>query len=161
MEISRLDEGNITYQAEQVNLKEKAEEIIERLCEEARKKEVKMELTGEPVTCTVISSILDKVLYNLIDNAIKYNRQQGKVTVNVFKEKEHYGISVTDTGIGISEIHQEHIFERFYRIDKSRSKEIGGTGLGLSIVKHGAVCLGAEILVESIPEQGSTFTLRC
>lgn len=102
---------------------------------------------------------MDEILYNLVDNAIKYNKKGGKVAVSVEKDGRQTRIRVQDTGIGIPPAQQQRIFERFYRVDKSHSKEIGGTGLGLSIVKHGAAYLGAQILVESTPGEGSTFTL--
>ena len=159
IEISRLDEGISIYKEERVDLYEVAGEMLNRLQEEAVKKEIQMELLGESLVFMTIRPILEEVIYNLCDNAIKYNRNQGKVTVRVFCTEKQFGFSVSDTGIGISMVHQDRIFERFYRVDKSRSKEIGGTGLGLSIVKHGAVCLGAKISLDSVPEEGSTFTV--
>ena len=103
--------------------------------------------------------ILDEIIYNLCDNAVKYNCPHGKVTVTVFQDKTQTYLQVADTGIGIPPSDQERIFERFYRVDKSHSKEIGGTGLGLSIVKHGAAYLGAEIKCESTLGEGSVFRI--
>ena len=135
------------------------EECKERLQESADRKEIKIEVEGSPLVFETTKTILEEVVYNLMDNAIKYNREQGNVTVRIFRKEKQFGFSVKDTGIGIPLIHQDRIFERFYRVDKSRSKEIGGTGLGLSIVKHGVSCLGAQISVDSIPDEGSTFTV--
>ena len=98
-------------------------------------------------------------MVNLIDNAIKYNKRNGRVFITVEMEDNKPKFTVRDTGVGIPEEHQPHVFERFYRVDKSRSKETGGTGLGLSIVKHGAQLHGAEITLDSKPDQGTTITL--
>ena len=159
MEISRLDEGVTEYKKEQTDLLDVIEECKERLQESADRKEIKIEVEGSPLVFETTKPILEEVVYNLMDNAIKYNREQGNVTVRIFRKEKQFGFSVKDTGIGIPLIHQDRIFERFYRVDKSRSKEIGGTGLGLSIVKHGVSCLGAQISVDSIPDEGSTFTV--
>ena len=159
MEISRLDEGVTEYKKEQTDLLDVIEECKERLQESADRKEIKIEVEGSPLVFETTKTILEEVVYNLMDNAIKYNREQGNVTVRIFRKEKQFGFSVKDTGIGIPLIHQDRIFERFYRVDKSRSKEIGGTGLGLSIVKHGVSCLGAHISVDSIPDEGSTFTV--
>lgn len=159
MEIARLDEGCMSCRKERIDLYEIADETIRRLQEEADKKELQVELSGNSLIFQTVRSVLEEILYHLLDNAMKYNRQQGRVSLQVFQKEESFGITIQDTGIGISEIHQERIFERFYRVDKSRSKEMGGTGLGLSIVKHGAACIGAKITVESIPGEGSAFTL--
>lgn len=159
IEISRLDEGVTEYKKEQTDLLDVIEECKERLQESADRKEIKIEVEGSPLVFETTKPILEEVVYNLMDNAIKYNREQGNVTVRIFRKEKQFGFSVKDTGIGIPLIHQDRIFERFYRVDKSRSKEIGGTGLGLSIVKHGVSCLGAQISVDSIPDEGSTFTV--
>ena len=133
------------------------EDCKERLQEAADRKEIQVEVIGQSFVFETTKTILEEVVYNLMDNAIKYNKEQGKVTVRIFQKDGEFGFSVKDTGIGIPLIHQDRIFERFYRVDKSRSKEIGGTGLGLSIVKHGVSCLGAKISVDSIQDEGSTF----
>ncbi len=159
MEISRLDEGGMTCQEERIDLYEIAEETIRRLQEAADKKELQVELQGDSLIFQTVRSIVEEILYHLLDNAIKYNHQQGSIFLEVFQKEESFGITVKDTGIGIPAIYQERIFERFYRVDKSRSKEIGGTGLGLSIVKHGAACIGANITVESVQGEGAAFTL--
>ena len=119
-----------------------------------------MALSGEPVFCHGIRQILDEMIYNITENAIKYNRDGGSVSVWVGNTLDGPKISVSDTGIGIPEEHQERIFERFYRVDKSHSKERGGTGLGLSIVKHGAILHGAKVTVNSEPGKGTKIEIR-
>jgi two-component system phosphate regulon sensor histidine kinase PhoR len=99
-------------------------------------------------------------VYNLCDNAIKYNRDGGQVTIDLYQDQEHINLEVRDTGIGISKADQERIFERFYRVDKSRSKQVGGTGLGLSIVKHALQVHGASVQVSSQLGQGTTMTVH-
>lgn len=106
------------------------------------------------------SHIMSEMLYNLCDNAVKYNRDGGRVTVRLWQEGEAAAVSVEDTGIGIPVSEQERVFERFYRVDKSHSRQIGGTGLGLSIVKHAAQFHGAEIEMESEPGRGTRITVR-
>ena len=121
-----------------------------------------MELVLEsfkPVVAQVDETKLSLALSNLVENAIKYNREGGYVHVSLNADHKFFYVKVEDSGIGIPEESIPHIFERFYRVDKSRSREIGGTGLGLSIVKHGVSCLGAQISVDSIPYEGSTFTV--
>ena len=107
-----------------------------------------------------IRQLLSVMLYNLCNNAIKYNRRGGSVSVRIRSDEDGMDLSVSDTGIGIPTEHHERIFERFYRVDKSHSKEIGGTGLGLSIVKHGAKLHNAEIEVNSVVGSGTTITLH-
>lgn len=135
--LSRLDENDVPKQMEDVELYSLAEEIIARLSRTAADKNVSAELLGEPVTITGDRTILSEVMYNLCENAIKYNKNGGKYTVRISHIPMKAVITVTDTGIGIPEEHIDRIFERFYRVDKSRSRKIEGTGLGLSIVKHG------------------------
>lgn len=115
---------------------------------------------GEHAVIYGIPRLLESIVYNLCDNAIKYNRMNGSVSVAVNNEKEVVVLSVSDTGIGIPKEHQERIFERFYRVDKSHSKEIGGTGLGLSIVKHAARLHGAAIELQSVVDGGTTVTVK-
>ena len=106
-----------------------------------------------------IPSILNEIVYNLCDNAVKYNVEKGKVTVSLKKKEKRTVLTVEDTGIGIPREEQERIFERFYRVDKSHSKDIGGTGLGLSIVKHGAAYHNAEITLESEVGKGTKISI--
>lgn len=107
-----------------------------------------------------VPTILDEMVYNLCDNAIKYNRQSGQVIVSIYDIPHRPRVVVQDTGIGISVEHIDRVFERFYRVDKSHSKEIGGTGLGLSIVKHGALFHRAKVQIDSAPGIGTTVTIQ-
>ena len=159
IKISQLDEGSVPYEAETVELSEMVNGILTRLTPAAEKNQITLHTEGTAKLRTV-KPILEEVLYNLCDNAVKYNRKGGKVSVDLRQEKDFIEVSVSDTGIGIPAADQSRVFERFYRVDKSHSKEIGGTGLGLSIVKHGAAYLGASLDLQSSPGEGSTFTLH-
>ena len=158
--LSRLDEGAEDMKWETVELYGFADETVKLLADEAQKAEVSMELRGESSSVCGIRQVLQSMCYNLCDNAVKYNRKGGTVIVDVRKEDGFCVLSVTDSGIGIPKEHQKRIFERFYRVDKSHSKEIGGTGLGLSIVKHGAGLHGAQIELESEAGKGTRVQIR-
>lgn len=158
--LSHLDEGAEDFKRESVDLYALARETIGSLLPAAGASEVKLRLEGEVAMVYGIPQLLQGILYNLCDNAIKYNRPGGQVTVSVKNEARAVCLSVADTGIGIPAEHQERIFERFYRVDKSHSKEIGGTGLGLSIVKHAARLHNAAIELQSEPGSGTTITVR-
>ena len=106
-----------------------------------------------------VAPVVDEMIFNLVDNAIKYNRDNGSVTVSIRRKGKKAALSVTDTGIGIPVEEQTRVFERFYRVDKSHSKQIGGTGLGLSIVKHGAQLHDAGINLKSEPGNGTIVTI--
>ena len=106
-----------------------------------------------------MKSIVDEMVFNLVDNAVKYNKQNGRVTVTVDSSSDGTALTVTDTGIGIPQADVDRVFERFYRVDKSHSKEIGGTGLGLSIVKHGAAFHNAKVSLQSTEGEGTTVRL--
>ena len=125
----------------------------------ARKNDVGLTLSGENCMVSGIGQLLQEMIYNLVENAIKYNRKGGKVSVWTGNTIEGVCVRVTDTGIGIAPADQERIFERFYRVDKSHSKETGGTGLGLSIVKHGAMIHGAKVRVKSELGKGTTMEI--
>ena len=159
IKISQLDEDMLPYEKEPVDLYELSEEIVSRLQERADQKGITMTLSGQPTQVMTVRKIADEVIYNLCDNAIKYNQPQGRVEISVEPGAEQVRLSVRDTGIGISPADQRRVFERFYRVDKSHSRQIGGTGLGLSIVKHGAAYLGVKIELESTPGKGSCFSL--
>ena len=131
-----------------------------RLIPLAEKSSVKMEITGEPVKYYGVRPVLDEMIYNICENAVKYNREGGFVTIWVGTTLQGKKIIVRDTGIGIPKGEYDRIFERFYRIDKSRSKETEGTGLGLSIVKHAAILHDAEICVESEVGIGTKMEIR-
>ena len=159
IKISELDEKDNRLDRESVNLYELAAEVINRLKPAAEKKNISFMLKGGDTETFGVRSIIDEMIYNLCDNAIKYNKNGGSVTVTVNNDGDKAKISVKDTGIGIPKTQQDRIFERFYRVDKSRSKAEGGTGLGLSIVKHGAMYHNANISVESEIEKGTTMTI--
>ena len=149
IKISRLDEGRVEQTTEEVDLFELSREILSRLSVKADDCSVHLELTGESCVIPGVRRLLDEMIYNLVENAIKYNHPGGRVDVWAGRLMDVPEVIVTDTGIGIAPEDQERIFERFYRVDKSRSKETGGTGLGLSIVKHSAELSGAQIRVTS------------
>lgn len=160
IKLSHLDEGADDMKREQTDLFLLADHVVTVLLPEAEKAGVKIGLSGESAVLCGIPQMLDSIVYNLCDNAIKYNRKGGAVSVTVKNEDGFAVLSVVDTGIGIPKEHQERIFERFYRVDKSHSKEIGGTGLGLSIVKHAARLHNAEIDLQSVVNSGTTVTVK-
>ena len=160
IKLSKLDEESVELEKEEVDLYELTREIISRLSPQASQKNIRMEVTGEPVKYFGIRQILDEMIYNVCENAVKYNVENGRVSVWVGNTLDGPKVTVTDTGIGIPEEHHERIFERFYRVDKSHSKERGGTGLGLSIVKHGALLHGAKVTVDSMPGRGTKIEMQ-
>lgn len=159
IKLSKLDEESVELEKQEIDLYEMTREIISRLAPQASQRNIHMEVTGEQVTYFGIRQILDEMIYNVCENAVKYNNENGRVSVWVGNTLEGPKVTVTDTGIGIPEEHHERIFERFYRVDKSHSKERGGTGLGLSIVKHGALLHGAKVSVESTPGRGTRIEM--
>lgn len=159
IKISQLDENCIEYTNEDIDLYRLSDEVLKRLKSEAEKKQVTLSLCGESAIVHGAGKILDEMIFNLCDNALKYNRPGGSVTVQVTNTDGHAVLTVTDTGIGIPAAEQSRVFERFYRVDKARSKSIGGTGLGLSIVKHGAIYHNAEIKLKSTLGQGTCITI--
>ena len=140
-----------------VELHALAQETSLSLSDAAEAKSVSLAVTGQPVTVRSVRRLLSEILYNLCDNAIKYNVPGGRVTVDVAGTAEGAAITVSDTGIGIPAEHQARVFERFYRVDKSHSRASGGTGLGLSIVKHAVQDLGGTIRLDSTPGQGTSI----
>ena len=157
--LSQLDEGS-SYQWQQANLFAIAAEVTGSLEHFAEEKQVRLTLEGSDTMLRGVPELLRGIVYNLTDNAIKYNRPGGSVTVTVSRQKDEAVLTVNDTGIGIPEGEQDRIFERFYRVDKSRSKEVGGTGLGLSIVKHAAFLHKAAIDITSQLGAGTTIQVR-
>lgn len=157
--LSKLDEGGGEVEKEEVDLYALTREVCSRLAHKAEKHSVHVEVSGEPVSIVGIRQVLNEMIYNICENAIKYNKPGGKVDVWVGSTLKGVKVIVTDTGIGIPEDQQERIFERFYRVDKSHSKETGGTGLGLSIVKHGAILHNASIHVDSSLGKGTRMEL--
>ena len=160
IKLSKLDEESVELEKEDVDLYELTREIVSRLSPQAAQKNIRIELSGESVHYHGIRQILDEMVYNVCENAVKYNYENGKVSVWAGNTLNGPKISVSDTGIGIPKEHQERIFERFYRVDKSHSKERGGTGLGLSIVKHGALLHGAKVSVESEEGRGTKISMQ-
>jgi len=132
---------------------------FETLSDAAEMKNVSLEVTGDDGVVSGVRRLLYEIIYNLCDNAIKYNQPGGSVKVLVEQKNGAVCLQVQDTGIGISPEHQDKIFERFYRVDKSHSKQSGGTGLGLSIVKHAVQYHHGRIFVESEPQKGTTISV--
>ena len=159
--LSRLDEGTPNLQREEVDLLELARSVEQRIEPLAKKAGVSLTVAGAPFRVHGVRAVLDEMVYNLCDNAVKYNRPGGTVAVSVSPSPGGKGgeVTVSDTGIGIPAQDQERVFERFYRVDKSHSKEIGGTGLGLSIVKHGAALHDAQVELTSTLGQGTSVKL--
>ena len=159
IDLTKLDSGGVGMQWEDADLHRIAENALESLATEAETAGVTLSLEGESAPLLGIQQYLYSIVYNLCDNAIKYSLPGGVVTVRTDALADSVRLVVSDTGIGIPPEHRDRIFERFYRVDKSRSKEVGGTGLGLSIVKHAARLHRAEVSVKSNPGEGSVFTV--
>ena len=159
IQLSRLDENSTQFQRAPVDLYDLCAQSIEQLSPVAARQSVTLALTGEHAEIMGVEQLLKEMIYNLLDNAIKYNVPGGSVTASVRKSAGRTILSVADTGIGIPYAHQPRVFERFYRVDKSHSKEVGGTGLGLSIVRHAAQYHGARLELKSQPGKGTTITV--
>lgn len=159
IQLSRLDENSTQFQRAPVDLYDLCAQSLERLSPVAARQSVTLALTGEHAEIEGVEQLLKEMIYNLLDNAIKYNVPGGSVTASVRKSAGRTILSVSDTGIGIPYAHQPRVFERFYRVDKSHSKEVGGTGLGLSIVRHAAQYHGARLELKSQPGKGTTITV--
>jgi two-component system phosphate regulon sensor histidine kinase PhoR len=159
IKLSQLDENSVPFERQPVELAELAEKVIRHLEDTAASKSVTFYRTGTPVTIMGVPNILEEMIFNLCDNAVKYNREKGSVTVTTGQNEHGVFLSVADTGIGIPPSQQDRVFERFYRAEKSHSKEIDGTGLGLSIVKHGAAFHRASVSLESTEGIGTTVTI--
>ena len=158
--LSELDSAEKEEDAEQVDILELAEENVERLNPIADSMGVSVTVDGEPCYVTGSRKRLDELVFNLIDNAVRYNKADGSVAVSVKNTETKVIFAVADTGIGIPSEARDRVFERFYRVDKSRSKRDGGTGLGLAIVKRVAMLYGAEIRLESEENVGTTVSVR-
>ena len=157
--LSKLDENAVYASKEMIDLYDVANAVCERLTDEALRRNVRITMSGHHESVLGIRQPLDEMVYNICENAIKYNKDNGKVDVWVGREDGVVTLRVKDTGIGIPDAEQERVFERFYRVDKSHSKETGGTGLGLSIVKHSALLHGAEITLASHVGVGTVITV--
>ena len=158
--LSELDEGaEDTEKAETTDILEVATDVVKSISGVAKKAGITVTAEGDSTLVNGGKSLIFEMIYNLCDNAVKYNRENGSVKVTVGSAGGNAFIRVSDTGIGIAPEHIDRIFERFYRVDKSRSKQSGGTGLGLSIVKHIALSLGGKISAESRPGEGTEITI--
>lgn len=159
IDLSRLEEGGGDMTWEDIDLYTLCDDVLQSLEPVAKRQTVTLRLAGESLRVRGVYQVLREMVYNLCDNAIKYNRSGGSVTVTVARSAGRASVTVADTGIGIPYEDQSRVFERFYRVDKSHSRAIGGTGLGLSIVKHAAALHGAEIKLQSQPEDGTVITV--
>lgn len=158
--LSQLDENVIPIAKEEVNLYSLSKHVIERLESHAVKNDIHLKLDGEAGFVSGVPQILEEMVYNLCDNAIRYNKPGGSVLVHVQGGRNGAVVTVTDNGVGIPQKDVDRVFERFYRVDKSHSRAIGGTGLGLSIVKHGAQYHGGQIHVESKLGKGTSISIE-
>lgn len=159
IKLSQLDDKEIDVKFEDIDLYDMCSAVLSHLEMAASKRGIKLSLGGDHIKIHSAEQIVEEMIFNICDNAIKYNKENGSVTVFVRQYIDGAEVSVADTGIGIEKDDIERIFERFYRVDKSHSKEIGGTGLGLSIVKHGAKFVGGSVSIESEPGNGTTVRL--
>ena len=157
--LSKLDEGGLEMQKEDIDLLALAQSAAESAGDAARDMQVAITCTGDSAKVRCVKALAVSIVQNLVDNAVKYNRANGRVEIHVKDRAQEAVLTVRDTGIGIPEESRDRIFERFYRVDKSHSRAIGGTGLGLSIVKHAARLIGARIELQSALDEGSTFTV--
>lgn len=162
IQLSQLEENDGEILFEEVNLTELASDCVQSLQINAQSRTVDLHLAAPeaPIYIKGNKSLLEELLYNLCDNAIRYNKPQGSVTVTLHPEQGGTALQVADTGIGIPKKYRERIFERFFRVDKSRSKETGGTGLGLAIVKHIAQVHHAPVELDSLEGKGTTITVH-
>ena len=160
IQLSRLDEGTANFSKSPVDLYTLSGQVIESLRPVAQKQDITLTLSGQHAVIEGVEQLLQEMVYNLCDNAIKYNISGGSVTVSVWQNGQTVTLSVVDTGIGIPYADQSRVFERFYRVDKSHSKEVGGTGLGLSIVKHAAQYHGAKLELKSDPGRGTAIAVN-
>ncbi len=158
LQLTQLDEGG-KIGKERVDLTSLVQQVLAGLKEKAEQREISLVLEASELYYTGNPVLLQSIIYNLCDNAIKYNKDKGQVTVSLYQQSNQLVLQVADTGLGIAPADQERIFERFYRADKSRSKQVGGTGLGLSIVKHALQVHSATITVESQLGLGTTMTV--
>ena len=159
IKLSELDCEDLEFDFEQVDLYQMAQGCLDMMDVQAGKQDVTLKLEGEHCTVIANRNLMDELLYNLCSNAVRYNNRGGSVTVTVRPVNGKVMLSIKDTGIGIPEEHQERVFERFYRVDKSRSKQSGGTGLGLAIVKHIVAQHNAEMVLESEPGKGTEIKI--
>lgn len=160
IKISELDENPSQFQKEDVDLYTLSDKVIKNLKPLAQKQNITLNLIGDTAYIKGTEKIVYEMIYNLCDNAIKYNKENGTVDIIINNTDNKVNLTVKDTGIGIPNSEQSRVFERFYRVDKSRSKLVGGTGLGLAIVKHAAACSNAEIILESQEGRGTSIKIE-
>lgn len=158
--ISKLDETSEELPLEEIDLLAMSQDVVKQLMPHAKMKDIELDVSGENVIIKGVHTLIHEMVYNLCDNAIKYNKENGSVSVIVTKNKDEAVLKVKDTGIGIPEDQVDRVFERFYRVDKSHSRASGGTGLGLSIVKHAAIRHNTTIKVKSKVGKGTTISVR-
>ncbi len=159
LKLSQLEESNIEISNEPIDLYSCCQSVVSSLEDIAKKRNITFSLSGDKCTIYGVYRIIDEMIYNLCDNAVKYNKDNGKVNITIRQCVDGVELSVSDSGIGIPKQELNRIFERFYRVNKSHSKEIGGTGLGLSIVKHGAAYHNASLSVDSTLGEGTTIKI--
>lgn len=159
IKLSRMDEGDLKQEFEEVDIAYLCKSVLNELSEKAKLKNINTSFSGDTTFIYGIRPMLYEMIYNLCDNAITYNKENGSISIKLINEENKIKLSVSDTGIGIAPQHHDRIFERFFRVDKSHSKDTGGTGLGLSIVKHSALLHGSEIALESQEGKGTTITI--
>ena len=159
IKLSELDEADHQMEMEKIDLYKLAENCVQMMQVTAEKQGIRLTLQGESAMVMANKGLMDEVFYNLCSNAIRYNKPGGSVTVTVGTKDERPFLSVADTGIGIPKECQERVFERFYRVDKSRSKSTGGTGLGLAIVKHIVAQHNAALHLDSELDEGTTIEI--
>lgn len=159
IKISELDENPSIFEKHEIDLYALSQNVIKSLKPLADKQNISLNLIGDKACVFGTPKIVDEMIYNLCDNAIKYNKPSGKVDIIINTTDTKINLTVRDTGIGIPKSEQSRVFERFYRVDKSHSKQLGGTGLGLAIVKHAAAYTGAEIALESTENKGTSITV--
>ncbi len=160
IQLSQLEEYDFKPIIDSVDLTAVAKSCADALSVEAQKRNITLTIDGESAYVRGTKSLLEDLIYNLVENAIRYNVENGSVCICIKKENNSTVLVVKDTGIGIPEKYLDRIFERFFRVDKSRSKETGGTGLGLAIVKHTAEYLGGTVKMESKENEGTTVTVK-
>jgi len=160
IQISQLDEEKTSYVWEPVDVYQVCKNAFESLKEKAKRLNVHLYICGERMKMEAVRTLLEEAIYNVCDNAIKYNRNDGSVSVFLVQTAQEIQIVVKDTGVGIPKEDQDRVFERFYRVDKSHSKEIGGTGLGLSIVKHAVGALKGSVILRSEEGNGTEICMK-
>ncbi|MBQ4253752.1 MAG: two-component sensor histidine kinase, partial [Erysipelotrichaceae bacterium] len=158
IKLSHLDDESAEIKKEKLDLYQLSCHVVETV-RNAITNGISITLSGQPSEVYGNRELLESIVYNLCDNAVKYNRENGSVSVSVTSDDKKVYLRVSDTGLGIAKKDQDRVFERFYRVDKSRSRSVGGTGLGLSIVKHACILNNGEITLDSKPGKGSTFTV--